>query len=271
MPEHAPRRLVTFTRADGKSFGRAYLDQCEEWIQTKFGGSSIGQEIWDLYQSNPEAWEGEPPPPPMPTNPIGTWQFHHGNIEPTLYHSPQGEWFRRLWWHEYSGGGLDGENRRYVGMTTEQAHAWLKFNGYKLREDSHPQAGLAEHPIPRPSIETIEGKVPLLGDLGQTVQPSQAVIEQESCGEVMSRDDSPKPTLRVASRATAAAYELHKSGKRVSVVAVAKLAGVDRSYLYKSHPEVIKLIQTLATPDRHKPRGTKDRYGNLEAEDDSDE
>ena len=82
-------------------------------------------------------------------------------------------------------------------------------------------------------------------------------------------DDLPKSDLTVAGKATAAAYELHKEGKRVSVAAVARRAGVDRSHLYE-YPEVIKLIKTLDTPDRIKPKGWKKRDGSLEAKDDED-
>jgi len=79
----------------------------------------------------------------------------------------------------------------------------------------------------------------------------------------------PVPGLGVAGKATAAAYELHKSGVRVSVAAVAKRADIDRSNLY-AYPEVIKLIKTLATPDRSNPTGRKDRDGSCDAVDDGE-
>lgn len=132
MPGREPKRFVTFIRPDGQSFGNAYLDECEPWVQTRIQVSNIGQDLWDLYQSNPEAWEGDPPPPPIPTQPIETWAFHNGNIEPTLYRSPKSEWFRRLWPDEYARGGLEIYKRRYIGLTEEQAHEWLQFNGYDL-------------------------------------------------------------------------------------------------------------------------------------------
>jgi hypothetical protein len=74
-----------------------------------------------------------------------------------------------------------------------------------------------------------------------------------------------RAVLSVAGMATAAAYELRKAGGKVSVSAVARKAGVDRSNLHKGHPEVIKIIKTLAAPDRHVPRGWKDRHGRVEA------
>jgi len=130
MPEHAPRRLVTFARPDGKGYAQANLDECRHWVQTRLVGT-IYDEAWERYQADPDAWEGEPPRCPIATS--DTHAFHGGNVEPTLYRSPQGDWFRRLSWDEYPKGALEPEGRRfYVGLTEGQAHDWLRLNEYDL-------------------------------------------------------------------------------------------------------------------------------------------
>ena len=71
------------------------------------------------------------------------------------------------------------------------------------------------------------------------------------------------------SKALAAAYDLLKKGKRVSVSAACREAKVDRKNVCKLYPEIVKAIREMSAPGRTPPRGTWDgRSGNLEAFDD---
>ena len=58
----------------------------------------------------------------------------------------------------------------------------------------------------------------------------------------------PKPdasNIGIPDRAVIAAYKLQCQKKTVSISAVARLAGVDRSHLMKQYPETIKLIKSI--------------------------
>jgi hypothetical protein len=80
------------------------------------------------------------------------------------------------------------------------------------------------------------------------------------------KPDSGIATLDPASRAVAAAHELHKAGKPVSVRAACRIARVDRKNLAARHPETIELIERLGEPDRTPRKGRIDpRTGNLDA------
>jgi hypothetical protein len=81
-----------------------------------------------------------------------------------------------------------------------------------------------------------------------------------------------KPLDGPASRVVAAAYTLQKAGKPVSVRAACKAAGVDRNNLAANHPEIVKLIEQLAEPDRKPRSGLRDRRtGNLDGCDDPED
>jgi hypothetical protein len=70
----------------------------------------------------------------------------------------------------------------------------------------------------------------------------------------------------------AAAYELKKEGKRVSLSAACFKAGVDRKNVRTNHPKVAEVIRALAAPDRSPRRGTRDRRtGNIDGVEDGDE
>jgi hypothetical protein len=74
-----------------------------------------------------------------------------------------------------------------------------------------------------------------------------------------------------ASLVYAAAIDLKKEGKPVSLNAACKRAGVDRKNIAKRHPEVANAIRMLADPYQLLPRAIRDRRtGNLDAiEDDT--
>jgi hypothetical protein len=102
---------------------------------------------------------------------------------------------------------------------------------------------------------------------GSSETQVQQEINQVVADQPASKPKAPstKAALSIPSRATAAAYELLQKGEPVTVAAVATLAGLDRSHLYKKYPQIIKLIHDLGAPDRELPRGLKDSEGNLEA------
>jgi hypothetical protein len=66
-------------------------------------------------------------------------------------------------------------------------------------------------------------------------------------------------SLSPSSRAIAAAYDLKKAGKRVSLKAACALANVDRGHLRKKYPEAVKAIRVIATPERTPNRGFRNR------------
>lgn len=79
------------------------------------------------------------------------------------------------------------------------------------------------------------------------------------------------PSVGYEERATAAAYALLKEGRRVSIQAVCKRAGLDRSHLSKRYPGAIKIIKQIGAPDRNPRRGSKGRDGRIEAVDEGEE
>ena len=84
----------------------------------------------------------------------------------------------------------------------------------------------------------------------------------------------PKPDASndsVPEKAIFAAFKLARQEKAVTISAVARLAGVSRTNLYR-HTDVIKFIENLGAPDGRLRRGTKDgRTGAIEACDDPDD
>src|SRR5262249_31285154 len=96
------RRVVTYPRPDGNSCGKADLSECECWVATH---------LW-AYREFGIHPEGGP----------------EGKNLPPLYRSPDGEWFRRIWEQLPSGAGLSTD--RFVGVSPEEAIAWLTANKY---------------------------------------------------------------------------------------------------------------------------------------------
>lgn len=76
--------------------------------------------------------------------------------------------------------------------------------------------------------------------------------------------------LTPGARALAAAYELQKEGKPISLRRACERAGVDRVHLRKKYPDAAEAIQRMAMPDRTLRRSARDkRTGNIDAVDDS--
>src|SRR5208337_489621 len=75
--------------------------------------------------------------------------------------------------------------------------------------------------------------------------------------------------LTPPARAVAAAYDLQREGKPISLKAACKRAGVDRANLRKLYPEAARIIAGLAAPDGKPPRAIHDRRtGNIDAVED---
>jgi hypothetical protein len=75
--------------------------------------------------------------------------------------------------------------------------------------------------------------------------------------------------LTPAARALAAACDLQREGKPISLRAACERSGVDRAHLREKYPEVAEAIKRMATPDRTPRRGTRDRRtGAIDAVDD---
>jgi hypothetical protein len=86
-----------------------------------------------------------------------------------------------------------------------------------------------------------------------------ALIQLSQAVRILGSKPKAKAELTPAARAIAAAYDLQKEGKRVSVKAACDRAGVDRGHLREKYPEAITAIRKIATPGRTPHRGTLDR------------
>ena len=81
-----------------------------------------------------------------------------------------------------------------------------------------------------------------------------------------------KPVQSPAARAVAAAYDLLKEGKPVSLRAACERAGVDRAHLRTKYPDAIETIRRISAPNRTPRRGVRDRRnGTIDAVDDDSE
>jgi len=85
------------------------------------------------------------------------------------------------------------------------------------------------------------------------------------------RDDR-SPTRSPGALAIAAAYELSKAGRPVSLKAACEKAGVDRKNVERRYPEAVSTIKALSVPDRPPRRGRVDRRtGVLDGVDERDD
>ena len=88
------------------------------------------------------------------------------------------------------------------------------------------------------------------------LSPPVASVEPVDSPKVKSRSRANLPGTP-SSRAVGKAYEFAKAGKKISVHAVCKAAGVDRENLALKYPGAIKAIKMLAAPSGDIRRGTK--------------
>jgi hypothetical protein len=81
-----------------------------------------------------------------------------------------------------------------------------------------------------------------------------------------------KPALTPGARVVAAAYELQKEGKPISLRAACDRARVDRANLRKNYPEAVEAVRRMMAPDRTPRRGVRNRRtGDIDALDDSED
>ncbi|CAN5903275.1 hypothetical protein BH23PLA1_BH23PLA1_35630 [soil metagenome] len=114
------------------------------------------------------------------------------------------------------------------------------------------------------------------------IQSLRAVLisSPEAPADPARRDDheatpaeaNPFHELSPPGKALAAAYDLKREGRPVTIKAACARARVDRSHLTNRYPEAVQLIKALGTPDRQLSRGWKDREtGTMEAWNDDEE
>jgi hypothetical protein len=139
----------------------------------------------------------------------------------------------------------------------------------------------AERAAPEPARELSESKafdwlvdhgydVPLCLQ-GRSLAGGTAPTADQG-GPKAATEAGPQEVVGPAGRAVGAAYELRDAGRPISIRSVCRKAGVDRNNLTEKYPEVVKLIEQLAEPDRTPPRGSTDRRTpNLEAWDSPDD
>jgi hypothetical protein len=105
----------------------------------------------------------------------------------------------------------------------------------------------------------------------ERVQPANQPAVQASA-EVTKAEQVREARLKPGARAIAAAYELKKEGRPVSLNAACKRARVDRDNLRRNHPEAVRTIKALSAPDRPPRRGTRDqRTGDIDAVDEAED
>jgi hypothetical protein len=206
---------IEFKRPNG-TVGKAVLAECEGWVATRTDWGDLGYGRGRLVTEDIE--------------------IHHGDVQPSLYLTPKGEYFRPLRWDEVRRTGRGEFPRVYVFVSQEEGERTLRFWGY----DPSPSI---KRPGPTPS-----GTATPAGDTARPPAPNPGCL------------------------ALAAAYELLKEGRPVSLKAACERAHVDRKNVRLRYPDETRMIRALAAPDRAVRRGTRDRRtGTIDAVDEADE
>jgi hypothetical protein len=165
--------------------------------------------------------------------------------------------------------GIKGWNEgkpHYLEVTPDRALEILIDSGYGNELPDDLRHALLDHLSPKQPGTADSADVRQPESRPQAGQPDARPSGAEPSPEL------PSNTLTPAAKAMAAAYELLKEGKPVSLKAACQRAGVDRKNIRERHPEVMKIINTLAAPDRSPPRGTHNRRtGTIDAVDEGDE
>jgi hypothetical protein len=111
--------------------------------------------------------------------------------------------------------------------------------------------------------------VHLLGQL-ETVSPPEA--SETNQAPAAAPASGSKAALTPGARAVAAAYDLQKERKPISIRAACDRAAVDRAHLRDKYPEAVDAIRRMKTPGRSPRAGLRDkRTGDIDAVDDSDD
>jgi hypothetical protein len=76
--------VIIFRRLDG-TYGRVKRLDCDGWPATRF---TFGLAIVEAGSERSEVYA------------IDTYATHRADVEPSLFRTPGGEWFRRTAWHE---------------------------------------------------------------------------------------------------------------------------------------------------------------------------
>ena len=169
------------------------------------------------------------------------------------------------------------------------AFASRRINGITIRADLDPFADEGFGPVPSnraaildprgeardsPFVVIIrQGLFAALGELLALASLSSEGKTQEPLAGHRERSTRPRvESVNPGSKAISAAYQLAKEGRRVSLAAACKLAGVDRKHVSKQYPEAVTTIRMIAAPDREVRRGNIDyRTGNVDGVSDADE
>jgi hypothetical protein len=91
MPRKPPgqdSRVITYRTLSGSSprYHRVNVCECTAWVQTNLA--------FDLEVRGPDQTTESKP------YTVDTFREHHGAVEPTLYLTPGGKWFRRVFCQE---------------------------------------------------------------------------------------------------------------------------------------------------------------------------
>lgn len=115
-------RVVTYRTVPGSSrpYRRANVGECTAWVQTTLA--------FELEVRG--AGDGEGDEPRTESYTVDTFGEHRGAVEPTLYLTPGGSWFRRTPWQEAPS--LKPRPPLYVEVTQAFAVEWLRDNGYPV-------------------------------------------------------------------------------------------------------------------------------------------
>jgi hypothetical protein len=111
-------RVITYRTLPGSSpqYQRVNVGECTAWVQTNLE--------FDLEVRGPDQTTETRP------YTVDTFREHHGAVEPTLYLTPGGKWFRRVPWQEIPS--LRPKPPVYVEVSQPFATKWLWANGYPV-------------------------------------------------------------------------------------------------------------------------------------------
>jgi hypothetical protein len=124
------RRIITYRTLPGSSrqYQRVNAAGCTAWVQTSF--------VFDLeVRGRDETTQTKP-------YTVDTFREHHGAVEPTLYLTPSGKWFRRVFSHEQPS--IKPKPPLYIEVTQAFADKWLWSNGYPVPSVAAPVAANAK-------------------------------------------------------------------------------------------------------------------------------
>jgi hypothetical protein len=142
MPRKSPahdQRIITYRTLPDSSrqYQRVNVAECKAWVQTNLE--------FDLEVTGPNET-----PETRPCT-VDTFREHHGAVEPTLYLTPSGKWFRRVPCHELPS--LNPKPPLYIEVTEPFAEKWLWANGYPVPGVAAPvaaNAAIRHRQAPRP-------------------------------------------------------------------------------------------------------------------------